>query len=387
MMKKIALVARNLPPLYGGGGMLARSLAINLQKRGYKVDVLTDTPAPEPIGNCRVASPYEKKQSAHPLSRMLRRFNEYRWLRRQISKGSYDVVYAVSAQPFTLSAVHAAKCQGIPTSFETSLLGNDDYLTICKTRLGALWKRFFLSADKIVNISPPLENACLEGGIPKDMLAMIPNPVNQEKFYPVSSEERNKLRSEYGLTNAETILFSAGAISYRKGLDRLISAFLEIAHREPLTILALAGPIPDDHPSSQFANGLKSAIAKAGLTDRVLWLGRINNVNEWMQLSDIFVFASRREGFGTVFTEAMAIGVPIVAYSISGITDFIFNQESAAFIVDSKEEFVDAVLSLVNDEELREEYGDSLCLQYDNRFSLKLIMDLYEKLFQTITKH
>ena len=52
---------------------------------------------------------------------------------------------------------------------------------------------------------------------------------------------------------------------------------------------------------------LKNTIKEAGISHRAMWLGCITNVHEWLMVADIFVFASRREGFGTVFTEAMAM--------------------------------------------------------------------------------
>lgn len=386
MSYRIALVARKLPPLHGGGGMLARTLAIALASRGHKVDILTDTPSPAPVNECRVLSPYRKHQPTHVLFRLFRRLTEYIWLSKRIRSEKYDIIYGISAQAFTLSAVHAAKMAGLPVAFETSLYGSDDYLTVCQQRLGFILRHFFLSADRIVNISPPLEKACIAGGISKQQLALIPNPINENDFFPTTEEQRADLRERLGLPKEAAVLFSAGAVSIRKGYDRLIDAFIHIAHKHADTLLVLAGPVNDDPESAAFYKALKHKLRESGYSDRVHWLDRVENVGEWMRASDIFIFGSRREGFGTVFTEAMSTGLPIVTYSLPGITDYIFNQVRGAYIVNSCDEFVSVISMLVQSSNLRQESSKSLRERYMTAFSANKILEMYESLFKSIEK-
>lgn len=384
MPKRIAIIARNMPPLYGGGGMLARTLAISLAEHGYKITLLTDTPNPAPIPGCHIASPYSIARSGGRIKRGVRRIKEYSWLSKQINSGDFDLVYAVSAQAFTLSAVHIAHRHGIPAAFETSLYGSDDLATISRHRLGFLLRRFFLSADKIVNISPLLEQVCVSAGVPKDKLRLIPNPINEAAFRPPIPGEKLRLRTSLGLPESSIILFSAGAISFRKGHDRLARIFDRITKTHDHIYLVLAGPLNQDKDSSDLYNDISSQMEKSGIRGKVAFPGMVNNVDQWMRASDIFVFASRREGFGTVFTEAMASALPIVAYKIDGITDYIFGVNSDRYIVDDEDKFISALISLIESESERSSYANLLRNRYNSTFSLPTIMQLYENLFSEL---
>lgn len=379
---KIALVARNIPPSYGGGGMLARTIAMELGSRGYDVEILTDTPSPEPVEYCRVRSPYTNKPLGTPVGRLLRRFTEYIWLRSRIRDGGYQLVYGVSAAPFVLTAIYLAKRYHIANAFETSLLGNDDYLTINGRISGPLWGRVFRMADRIVNISPALEKSCIDGGVDKSKLTLIPNPVSSGQFFPLTEDNRRKLRHEKGLSDSTFVLFSAGAVSRRKGTDRIISAFISFCAKEKDAVLILAGPEGKTSEEIRYCRQLKKQLIEAGLESKVNWLGQIDDVAIWMQLSDVFVFGSRREGFGTVFTEAMAVGLPVVAYKIDGITDYIFGVRCGENIVDSERDFVESLNVMFESAELRSQVGDKLYSRFRTMFSTERVMSMYEKLFK-----
>lgn len=378
---KIALVARNVPPLHGGGGMLARSIAIHLASRGHSVDILTDTPNPASVPGCNIYSPYDTAPLSSALGRIKRRITEYSWLRKQISSTKYDIIHGVSAQAFTLSAVHAAKSIGIPATFETSLFGNDDFLTVTNSRLGFILKKFYLSADKIVNISPQLEQTCLRGGIPASKLKMIPNPADETVFHPASPQQKSSLRDKLGLSRDSTILFTAGAICHRKGYDRLIDIFINTCQQRPECMLAAAGPVAADQASIKLFKTLKAKLAAAGMNNRVLWLGKIDNVADWMRTSDIFIFASRREGFGTVFTEAMATNLPIVAFEIEGVTEYIFNMPVREHIVEDIDRYQQVLEKHIDDKHLRFVLGKRLYDHYKKHLSANLIIKQYEELF------
>jgi glycosyltransferase involved in cell wall biosynthesis len=87
--------------------------------------------------------------------------------------------------------------------------------------------------------------------------------------------------------------------------------------------LVIIGDGPD-------AAAVRRAAAEAGVAERVHWLGQVSDEKKYQVLSvaDIFVSASQHEGFGLVFLEAMAFGLPVVCYDHGGQTDFLVNGET-----------------------------------------------------------
>lgn len=157
--------------------------------------------------------------------------------------------------------------------------------------------------------------------------------------------------------------------------------FVELALQRPNLQLALAGPMDKQPESVAFVAELKQQLEDADVADRVKWLGRIDNVGEWMQAADLFVFGSRREGFGTVFTEAMATATPLVAFEIEGITDYILGDYKAACIVSNEGAFPSNIANLLDNPAKKRDLGLQLRLLYEEEFSVDRIMGDYDQLF------
>jgi glycosyltransferase involved in cell wall biosynthesis len=93
---------------------------------------------------------------------------------------------------------------------------------------------------------------------------------------------------------------------------------------------------------------MKQAIADAGLTNRVRFLGRREDVPRLMASSDILVHPSRIEGFGLVLAEAMAAGLPIVASNVEGIPEVLEGTKSIMVPPDDPDALRGAVLRALN---------------------------------------
>jgi glycosyltransferase involved in cell wall biosynthesis len=86
--------------------------------------------------------------------------------------------------------------------------------------------------------------------------------------------------------------------------------------------LVLAGPVKKE--GTLYYNNLKAHIIKLGLDNRVdLKTGFVNNFEDYLTLSDIFLFPSKAEGLGTPLLEAQACAVPVISNDIKGISDTI----------------------------------------------------------------
>jgi glycosyltransferase involved in cell wall biosynthesis len=176
------------------------------------------------------------------------------------------------------------------------------------TRLNAGWERpAFLRAKRVIAVSDVIARELASIGVPSERITTIPNGVDTQQFRPGSSE-----RQRFGLPSGQLVALFAGDIKIpRKNLDTVLKALQSV----PMMYLAVAGAV-EGSPYPAMAREL-------GIEDRVLFLGKIDDMPALMRSVDLFLFPSRYEPFGLVVTEAMASGVPVVVSTCSGVADFI----------------------------------------------------------------
>ena len=102
-----------------------------------------------------------------------------------------------------------------------------------------------------------------------------------------------------------------GRIRHQKGTDLFVDSMIELLPQFPDWTAVVAGRITVENRG--FAQALKDRIDKAGLSDRIVFLGEVPDVKLWFRRLSLYVAPSRNEGFGLTPLEAMASRTPVVA--------------------------------------------------------------------------
>lgn len=178
--------------------------------------------------------------------------------------------------------------------------------------------------------------------------------VDLNKF-DISKKEvwKQKIRKQYSLLEKEIVFVFAGRLTADKGVNELLSAFLNIEKKFSNIKLLILGNI--DNPKS-----LKSEIIeKAKKSSNIIFTGNVSNIEEYYAASDIFVAPSYREGFGLVVIEAGAMGLPAIVSNVPGQIDAIKENETGLTCkVKDCISLENTMKKLIEDDELRIKLGN-----------------------------
>ncbi len=169
------------------------------------------------------------------------------------------------------------------------------------------------------------------------------------------------------------VFLTCGRFNKLKGFSRLIDMFAGLSKRLPHWDLVIVGDGEDREL-------LKLQVAQAKLQDRVFFPGWASDMESVFSSADLFVFPSVSEGFALVLAEAMACGLPCLAYDCKvGPSEIIRNGVDGVLIpVADEEAFSSAMLRLAEDTAERRRLA-SACRQTLVRFSEDTIQPLWEK--------
>lgn len=336
---RIAIVTETWPPEINGVALTVQSLAQGLAALGHSIEVIRPRQDDEKSASLAGLDHLPMPGAALPRYPGLRfGFPAHRRLHRHWSRRRPDVLYIATEGPLGLTALGAARRLGIPasTAFHTRF---DDYarfygLGFLTPIVYAYLRRFHNRAD--ATIVPTAELAEFLEANRFRGLRLLRRAVDTKLFHPSRRDET--LRAEWGV-RADIAVIHIGRIAPEKNLDLAVRAFRAIQARHPGAKFVLVGdgparkPLSAAHPDFVFAG-----------------MRRGNDLARHYASGDIFLFPSLSETFGNVTLEALASGVPVVAYDYGAAREYMKSTDVGACIAeDDADGFVAAAIALADD--------------------------------------
>lgn len=367
MTRKILIFSLSYYPRFVGGAEMAiKEITDRIDESEIEFHMVTlrfDSALPkiERLGNVLVhrigfTRPHP---SIDDLSRYPLRFNKHlfqflaAWKALSLHRANhYDAIWAMMAHSSGIPAIIFKLLRSHVPYILT--LQEGDRLEKIERLMLPLWPLFtrvFKRADVIQVISTFLGKWARRRGF-AGRLEVIPNGVDVARF---SHEEMpavvNETKDGLGKRMGDIFLVTTSRLVRKNAIDVVIKALPLLPENVRFIVI---GAGPDDLLLKRLARECKVA-------ERVRFVGEIANSDlpKYLRACDIFVRPSRSEGFGTSFVEAFAAGLPVVATQEGGIADFLFDEKRNpdmpitgwAVDVDSPEQVVDAVKSIVNNPE------------------------------------
>ena len=206
--------------------------------------------------------------------------------------------------------------------------------------------------------------------LPKSLqkrIYLLPNAIDFNKFNKQTIDRHE----------SKTIkLINVGLIVPKKNQQFLIKVVEGLILKRYSVTLTLLG---DGYESE----AIKKEIQKAGLTEIISMPGNVDNVEDYLAQSTIYVHSALYEPFGLVLLEAMAASLPVVCLDGGGNRDIIENGKNGFIIKDQNvDEFVERILELHNNQNLYTEissYAQQYAKQYDIKLYVDKLLEIYQK--------
>jgi glycosyltransferase involved in cell wall biosynthesis len=205
-------------------------------------------------------------------------------------------------------------------------------------------------------------------------ITVILNAIDLKNFSAVGND-REEIRNGLLLENGDFAIGIVGQLTPRKGQMELLEAFEKLLRKVPRAVLVIAGAAIFNR-DGEYEELLRSMALRLGISHRVRMLGARQDVPEIMRALDLLVVNSRREPFGLVACEAMAVGTPVLATACDGLPEIIDHGRNGWLVpFGDQQTLVDALSFLAERPEVRGELARVAREDVAKRFALERYMN------------
>ncbi|MEO1427942.1 MAG: glycosyltransferase family 4 protein [Cyanobacteria bacterium J06633_8] len=365
---KITFVISSLSS--GGAERVLILLAQGFLNKGYQVTIITLSTKDDdfymvPVAANRIALGI-LGYSSNIFSALVNNLSHLSKLRKAVFSTKPDVVISFATETNALTILSLVKT-GIP------VIGTEH----CDPNLmsyGRIWETLrsfsYPLAAKIVSVSKGVDDGF-------DWLS----PAKREIIYnPFLKIEDNSIPTELPtkVDSEKKWMVSMGRLTYQKGFDILIPAFAKVANNHKDWQLIILG-------KGELRPELEKLVEDLNLTDKVILPGVVKNPFTILKKAELFVMASRFEGFPMSHGEAMACGCPVISTDCPSGPREIIRHDVDGILVPTEEvnALAQAMDSLMSNEQERMRLA-SRATEVTERFSLDNVMDSWDKLFTEV---
>jgi L-malate glycosyltransferase len=368
-------------PTYGGSGVVATELGIELAALGHEVHFISYSQPFRLNGRDDGIFYHEVPVSSYPLfefppydlalaSRMaeVAEFN------------GLDLLHVHYAIPHSVSALLARQmlaARGRRLPFVTTLHGTDITLVGLDRSYLPITRYAIQESDGVTSISQYLKDKTLQDFDVTRPIEVVPNFVNCDLYTPITDEAaRAAVRSRLASPD-EAILMHLSNFRPVKRVVDVVKVFAQVACETPAR-LVLVGDGPERSAAEWLARDLQ-------IHEKIHFMGKQERVNELLPLADLLLMPSELESFGLAALEAMACKVPSIATRVGGVPELIDDGVTGLlYPVGDVEAMAEGALGLLNDRARLEAMREAGRKTAQKRFCASLMVPQYVRYYETI---
>ena len=360
-------------PTFGGSGVVATELGIELSKKGHEVHFITYS---QPVRLDALSSNlhyHEVNVPDYPLFK----YEPYELalsskLFDVISKHEIDVLHVHYAIPHAYAAYMAKKIlneKGYKIPIVTTLHGTDITLVGNHPFYKPAVTFSINKSDIVTCVSKSLMEDTREFFGIKREIKVIPNFIDIDKY----DKKHNLCERNMIADGDEKIIIHVSNFRPLKRILDVLKIFQKI-NEKINSKLIMVGDGPDKKKAEEF-------LRKHNLKNSVIFLGKTNQVDEILCSSDLFLLPSEKESFGLAALEAMALKVPVISTNTGGLKDLNINGNSGyTSDVGDINSMAENAIKILSDNSLEKKYR-SQAFENAKKYDIKKVIPLYEKIY------
>ena len=238
------------------------------------------------------------------------------------------------------------------------------------------WTRFLIARMDAVIATSHKSAAYLK--VPN---TVVMHGIDTDRFCPPA--DRAEAAREVGLDPARLHVGCFGRVRHQKGTDLFVDAMIALLPEHPRWSAVVAGRATSGHIA--FEEELKERVARAGLAERILFVGEHRDIERWYRALSLYVAPQRWEGFGLTPLEAMASGAPVVAADVGAFSELIVEGETGTIVpANDLAAMRTAIASYLADPDLAARQGGNGRRHVETRFRLQgeaeTLVEMYRRL-------
>jgi len=258
------------------------------------------------------------------LDGLLMALGSYFTLLKITRRKGIDIIDAHFAYPDGYAATLLGSWFKVPVT--VTLRGTE--VPHAKTNKKVLMLRALDRATHVFSVSESLKQHVIRCGANAGKITVVGNGVDTEIFHPLA---RHAARQRYAIPQGAKVLITVGGLVERKGFHRVIECLPELRRQFPdLHYLIVGGASAE----GDYESSLRTLVKKLNLQVCVHFLGMmpLSELKWPLSSSDVFVLATRNEGWANVILEAMACGLPVVTTRVGGNAEVVVNDNLGCLI-------------------------------------------------------
>ncbi len=361
-------------PTFGGSGVVATELGLELSKRGHEVHFITYT---QPVRLELLSNNvhfHEVNVPEYPLFH----YQPYELalsskLVDMIKLHGIEILHVHYAIPHAYAAYMAQKMledEGIYIPFVTTLHGTDITLVGSHPFYKPAVTFSINKSNAVTSVSESLKNDTLRLFDIKNQIEVVPNFIDLEKYQPNFTDCQRAMMAN----DNERIITHISNFREVKNIPEVISVFHNIQKEIPAKLM-MVGEGPEKENAEHLVDEL-------GIADCVVFLGNSNEIDRILCFSDLFLLPSQTESFGLAALEAMASGVPVISTNSGGLPEV--NKHSYSGFLSNVGDVADMTnnaLTILKNDDVLDTFKANAKKQSLN-FDLHSIVPAYERIYE-----
>lgn len=374
---KIAIVCY---PTFGGSGVVATELGLELARRGHEIHFITYK---QPV-RLALLNPNIHYHEVHVPEYPLFHYQPYELalsskLVDMVKLHNIELLHVHYAIPHAYAGYMAKKMlkeQGIRIPMVTTLHGTDITLVGNHPTYKPAVSFSINHSDYVTSVSQDLKDETYRLFDIKRDITVIPNFIEIDKN---KTDINSQCHRSMMATETQKIVTHISNFRKVKRIPDVVKIFNEIQKKIPAKLM-MVGEGPEREPAEKLCREL-------GISDKVIFFGNSNEIDKILCFTDLFLLPSQTESFGLAALEAMANGVPVISTNTGGLPE-VNKDGYSGYLgnVGDVEYMAGKAIEILSDDARLYEFKSN-ALKVAQEFDIQNILPLYENLYRKAIKN